>query len=119
MFGEIRPEGSTVRSEEDKRKAREYAAAKRAERKAMALASGDKKKEWYEYVKDHPESKNFIHLIRGEVQSQKYADALYSYYVIASPTIFIMDANKKIVANRIDVDKIEEFIEHLDQLKKK
>ena len=42
MFGEIRPEGSTVKSEEDKRKAREYAAAKRAERKAMALASGDK-----------------------------------------------------------------------------
>ncbi len=87
--------------------------------KVIALASGDKKKEWYEYVKEHPESKGFTHLIRGEVQSQKYADALYSYYVIASPTIFIMDVNKKIVANRIDVDKIEEFIDHLDQMKKK
>jgi hypothetical protein len=42
MFDEIRPEGSTVRSEEDKRKAREYAAAKRAEKKALKLASGEK-----------------------------------------------------------------------------
>jgi hypothetical protein len=83
--------------------------------KVVALASGDKKKEWYDYVKDHPETKQFIHLIRGEVQSQKYADALYSYYVIASPTIYIMDADKKIIANRIDVDKIEEFINHTDE----
>jgi len=42
MFNEIRPEGSHVSSEEDKRKAREYAAAKRAEKKAMKLASGEK-----------------------------------------------------------------------------
>ena len=42
MFDEIRPEGSHVSSEETKRKAREYAAAKRAEKKAMKLASGDK-----------------------------------------------------------------------------
>jgi hypothetical protein len=42
MFDQIRPEGSHVSSEEDKRKAREYAAAKRAEKKAMKLASGEK-----------------------------------------------------------------------------
>jgi len=42
MFDEIRPEGSHVSSEETKRKAREYAAAKRAEKKAMKLATGDK-----------------------------------------------------------------------------
>lgn len=42
MFDEIRPEGSHVSSEEAKRKAREYAAAKRAEKKAMKLATGDK-----------------------------------------------------------------------------
>jgi thiol-disulfide isomerase/thioredoxin len=92
-----------------------YEANKAKGWKVVALSSGDKKKEWYEYVKDHPETKQFIHLIRGEVQSQKYADALYSYYVIASPTIYIMDADKKIIANRIDVDKIEEFINHTDE----
>ena len=42
MFDEIRPEGSHVSSEEKKAKAREYAAAKRAEKKAMKLASGEK-----------------------------------------------------------------------------
>ena len=40
MFDEIRPEGSTVTSEEIKKKAREYAKARRAEKKAMKLATG-------------------------------------------------------------------------------
>ena len=40
MFDEIRPEGSTVSSEELKKKARDYAKAKRAEKKAMKLATG-------------------------------------------------------------------------------
>jgi hypothetical protein len=40
MFDEIRPEGSTVSSAELKRKAREYGKAKRAEKKAMKLATG-------------------------------------------------------------------------------
>jgi len=43
MFDQpIRPEGSEVSSEEAKKKAREYAAAKRAEKKAMKLATGEK-----------------------------------------------------------------------------
>ena len=40
MFDEIRPEGSTVSSAELKKKAREYAKARRAEKKAMKLATG-------------------------------------------------------------------------------
>ena len=40
MFEEIRPEGSTVNSEELKQKARDYAKAKRAQKKAMKLATG-------------------------------------------------------------------------------
>jgi hypothetical protein len=40
MFEEIRPEGSTVNSEEIKQKARDYAKAKRAQKKAMKLATG-------------------------------------------------------------------------------
>jgi hypothetical protein len=42
MFDEIRPEGSHVSSEEKKAEAREYAARKRAEKKAMKLATGEK-----------------------------------------------------------------------------
>jgi peroxiredoxin len=83
--------------------------------KVIALSSGDKKKEWEEYYNTHPETQAFTHLIRGEVQSQKYADALYSYYVVSSPTIYVLDADRKIVANRIDVDKMVEFLKHLDE----
>ena len=86
--------------------------------KVIALSSGDKRKEWLEYYNTHPETQTLTHLIRGEVQSQKYADNLYSYYVIASPTIYVLDGNKKIVANRIDIDKMEEFLQHLDAEKK-
>jgi peroxiredoxin len=82
--------------------------------KVIALSSGDKKKEWEEYYNTHPETQAFTHLIRGEVQSQKYADALYSYYVVSSPTIYVLDADRKIVANRIDVDKMVDFLKHLD-----
>ena len=42
MFDEIRPEGSFVSSEKDRQQAREIAARKRAEKKAMKLASGEK-----------------------------------------------------------------------------
>ena len=40
MFNEIRPEGSSVNSEELKKKAREYSKARRAEKKAMKLVTG-------------------------------------------------------------------------------
>jgi hypothetical protein len=40
MFDKIRPEGSTVSSEDIKQRARDYAKAKRAQKKAMKLATG-------------------------------------------------------------------------------
>jgi hypothetical protein len=40
MFEEIRPEGSMVSSDELRQKARDYAKARRAEKKAMKLATG-------------------------------------------------------------------------------
>jgi len=63
MFDEIRPEGSTVSSAELKRKAREYAKAKRAEKKAMKLATGQiepKQAPEPDPVKDEYDLTNFI-----------------------------------------------------------
>lgn len=60
MFDEIRPEGSTVSSAELKKKAREYAKAKRAEKKAMKLATGQiEPKPAPEPVKDEYDLTNF------------------------------------------------------------
>jgi len=63
MFEEIRPEGSTVSSAELKRKAREYGRAKRAEKKAMKLATGKiepKEAPEPEPVKDEYDLTNFV-----------------------------------------------------------
>ena len=63
MFEEIRPEGSTVSSAELKRKAREYGRAKRAEKKAMKLATGQiepKKAPETEQPKDEYDLTNFV-----------------------------------------------------------
>jgi len=60
MFDEIRPEGSTVNSEEQKQKARDYAKAKRAQNKAMKLATGQiEPKEAPEQPKDEYDFTNF------------------------------------------------------------
>lgn len=42
IFGEIRPEGSEVSDEEKKAKARQYYQMKKAEKKALLLATGEK-----------------------------------------------------------------------------
>ncbi len=86
--------------------------------KVIALSSGDKRSEWIDYMKAHPEMDGFIHLIRDKVQSEFMKQNLYAYYVIASPTIYVLDSNRKVVANRIDVEKIEEFIGHLEAIEK-
>lgn len=86
--------------------------------KVIALSSGDKHQEWMDYLAAHPEMSEWTHLIRDKVQSEFMKQNLFAYYVIASPTIYILDANRKVAANRIDVEKIAEFIGHLDAIEK-
>ena len=59
--------------------------------------------------------KEFVHLLRGVVRTEEMAHNMQSYYVVTSPTIFILDKDKKILANRIDAEKIEEFIGHFEK----
>ena len=51
LFGDIRPEGTDVSDEDKKAKAREYYQRKKAEKKAMQLATGEK------FPKSDPEKK--------------------------------------------------------------
>jgi hypothetical protein len=63
MFDEIRPEGSMVSSDEIRQKARDYAKARRAEKKAMKLATGQiEPKEAIDTapVKDEFDMSNFV-----------------------------------------------------------
>lgn len=52
LFGDIRPEGTEVSDEDKKAKAREYYQRKKAEKKALALATGEK------FPKEKAESHN-------------------------------------------------------------
>jgi hypothetical protein len=70
MFDEIRPEGSMVSSEAIRQKAREYAKAKRAEKKAMKLATG--KIEPKEAIEVKPVQDNFD-MTNFEPRSQQKA----------------------------------------------
>ena len=70
MFDEIRPEGSMVSSEAIRQKAREYAKAKRAEKKAMKLATG--KIEPKEAIETAPVEDNFD-MTNFEPRSQQKA----------------------------------------------
>jgi hypothetical protein len=49
------------------------------------------------------------------VRSEEMAHNMQSYYIVASPTIFVLDKDKKILANRIDSEKIEDFIGHFEK----
>lgn len=83
----------------------------------LGLTQEDKSKEFDEFMKAHPMVKNWIHLQRGTVPSKEYEANLRQYYVIASPTIFVLDEDNVIQANRMDVEKLEEFIEQLEKIK--
>ena len=54
LFGEIRPEGENVSSEEKKKQAREYYQRKKAQQKAMKLATGEQPPRDVVKVKDSP-----------------------------------------------------------------
>ncbi len=82
----------------------------------FGLIQKDKEKEFGEFMKEHPEVQGWIHLDRSTVPTEQYAENLKKYYVIASPTIFILDEDNTIIANRMDVEKIPEFLENYEKL---
>lgn len=82
----------------------------------IALSTHDHEKEWKQFIREHPETRKFVHLRRGEVRSEEWAENFKTYYVYASPTIFILDANRKIIANKIDVEKVEEFLKIYEKI---
>jgi hypothetical protein len=48
-----------------------------------------------------------------------HTDFHKTFDVYSTPVIYILDKNKKIIAKRIGVDQIEEFIENYEKLGKK
>jgi len=68
-------------------------------------------KKWKTYIKD--QQLNWINLADPNIRS----NFRYEYNLETTPIIYILDAEKKIIAKKLDVDQIEEFINKQIELK--
>ncbi len=74
----------------------------------VEVVAADIKKEidkWKKYVKD--QRLNWVNLADPNMQS----NFRYEYNIDTTPQVYILDAGKKIIAKKIDVDQVLEFIE--------
>jgi peroxiredoxin len=68
---------------------------------------------WKKYVKE--QNLNWINLADPNVRS----NFRYEYNLETTPIIYVLDAQKKIIAKKLDVDQIEDFINKQIELKEK
>lgn len=66
--------------------------------------------EWFQYIKE--QELNWINAadLLGKANFRKYYD------IYSTPVIYLMDRNKKIIAKRIDVEKLEDFIHNYEKM---
>ncbi len=83
--------------------------------KVYSISSRDKEKEWREYLQKHPEIKEWVNVCKLEENSVWHLN-IYNYNNLSNPTIFILDRNKKVIAKKIDVEKIEEFLKNYEEV---
>lgn len=69
--------------------------------------------EWFKYIKE--KDLNWINAadLLGTAQFRKYYD------IYSTPVLYVMDRNKKIIAKRIDVEKLEDFLKNYEKMNKK
>lgn len=90
--------------------------AKAAGKKIEVFAVGTEfeTEEWIEYIKE-----NDLHWTNASDNPQ-YPNGFRDFYdIFSTPVIYVLDKNKTIVAKRLDVEQLEEFIENLEQEKKR
>ena len=62
-------------------------------------------KKWKDYIREN--KLNWINAADPLLRSNFRAD----YNIDSTPKLFVVDSNKKIIAKRLDVDQLEDFIE--------
>lgn len=86
--------------------------------RVYSISARDKEKEWKEYMAKHPELNEWTNVCKVEENTIWHLN-LYNYNNISNPTIFILDKDRKVIAKKIDVEKIEEFLKHYEEIKAK
>jgi peroxiredoxin len=75
--------------------------------KVFAVYTQDKKEEWEEFVSEH----NLFDFIN--CYDPNFHSNFRIYYDIHStPAVYLLDKNKNIIAKRIDIDTLKEFLNH-------
>ena len=89
--------------------------AKLKDKGVKVIAANIKKDvdKWKKYIKD--QDLNWINLADPEVRS----NFRYEYNIETTPQLFILDDQKKIIAKKLDVEQIEEFIDKQIEIKSK
>jgi len=72
--------------------------------------TGDDTIAWKKFIRNNKMG-DFINVFDPEMMSNYYN--LYDVY--STPTVYLLDENKKIIAKRIDVDKIADFIDNTEK----
>ncbi|MCK9481557.1 MAG: DUF5106 domain-containing protein [Bacteroidia bacterium] len=75
-----------------------------------AVATEGKYDEWVKYTHEHPE---LMQIFTNVCKTDRYFPwpiNRQNYDIQANPTIFLLDTEKKVIAKKIDEDRLEEFI---------
>lgn len=75
--------------------------------KVFAVYSMNDKEEWQTFIDEH-ELFDWINVYDPRHET----NFRYHYDIRATPTIFVLNKDKKIIAKRLDIDQIANFVEH-------
>jgi thiol-disulfide isomerase/thioredoxin len=78
------------------------------------LAEGHEKENWKTFIKEH-NLKNWIHVYQTEAQKKEVEDAKKPsfkqlYDVTQTPTLFLLDKDKRIIAKKLTLEQLDELI---------
>jgi thiol-disulfide isomerase/thioredoxin len=75
--------------------------------KVMAISTEHNKEEWASFIKTY----HLEELINGFDALQEI-DFLKKFDVVTTPTIYILDKNKKIIARKMPVEQLDDFLNY-------
>ncbi len=90
-------------------KLNEFYAANKEKGISIYAVSTDHPKEWRKYIKE--KNLKFLNLCNAISDHTVYYDLRKMYDVYSTPTIFVLNDKKEIVAKRLGVEQLGEFIE--------
>jgi thiol-disulfide isomerase/thioredoxin len=77
-----------------------------------AIGTESKYDEWAKYIKANPEISHWTNVSKSD-PNIPWVNNRYYYNIQANPTIILLDEDKKVIAKKIDENKLEEFMVYM------